>query len=198
MEFQHINIKLFIKNPENVNLEALVPVFHAWIQNQEPGELLLDIADYRHVPSGPGIVLIGHEGNYSLDNSDGRLGVRYNRKAALEGTNFDRLIQATQSALAACQRLESEPALGGKIQFNGREMAASINDRLLAPNSPQTLAAAEPEFRDFLSTLFGAADFTLSHARDSRCLFSVYIKASQAFSTSELLDNLNSLASAQR
>ena len=155
MELQHVNVKLFVKNPEEVDLEALIPVFHSWIQNQASGELLLDVADYRHVRSGPGVVLIGHQGNYSLDNTGGRLGVRYNRKAALEGTNQDRLVQATQAALAACQRLETEPRLDGKIQFNGREMEVFINDRLLAPNTPETRAAADSEFRTFFSTLFG-------------------------------------------
>jgi hypothetical protein len=198
MEFQHINVKLFVKNPEAIDLEALVPVFHSWIQNQGPGELLLDVADYRHVPSGPGIVLIGHEGNYGLDNADGRLGVRYNRKAALEGTNHDRLVQAARAALKACQRLESEPRLAGKIHFVGREIAISLNDRLLATNTPETLAAAEPDIRAFLSTLFGEADYTLSQPQDSRRVFSVRITSSQAFSTSELLDNLSSLAAAQK
>ena len=198
MEFQHVNVKLFVKNAEQVNLEALVPVFHGWIQNQGSGELLLDVADYRHVPSGPGVVLIGHQGNYSLDNSGGRLGVRYNRKAPLEETNYDRLVQAAQAALAACQRLETEPSLAGTVQFNGREIEVFINDRLLAPNTPQTRAAADLEFRTFFSTLFGAVGYTISHPQDPRGLFSVHVRTSQAFDTTELLANLNSLTPASR
>ena len=46
-----------------------------------------------------------------MDNTDNRLGVRYNRKAALEGNNEDRLKQATRAALTACRRLEEEPRL---------------------------------------------------------------------------------------
>ena len=198
MEFQHVNVKLFVKNAEQVDLEALVPVFHGWIQNQGSGELLLDVADYRHVPSGPGVVLIGHQGNYSLDNSGGRLGVRYNRKAPLEETNYDRLVQAAQAALAACQRLETEPSLAGTVQFNGREIEVFINDRLLAPNTPQTRAAADLEFRTFFSTLFGAVGYTISHPQDPRGLFSVHVRTSQAFDTTELLANLNSLTPASR
>jgi hypothetical protein len=198
MEFQHLNIKLFLKNPERVNLEAIVPVFHSWIQSQGAGELLLDVADYHHVPSGPGIVLIGHEGNYSVDNADGRLGVRYNRKAPLEGSNFDRLIQAIQAALSACEKLASDPALSGAIEFNGREFAIAINDRILAPNTPETFTAAEPELRDFFSTLLGKAEITSAPAEDARRVFSVHVKSVRSFSTSELLANLNSLASAPK
>jgi hypothetical protein len=179
-----------------VDLETLVPVFHGWIQNQGSSELLLDVADYRHVPSGPGVVLIGHQANYSLDNAGDRLGVRYNRKSPLEGTNHDRLVQATQAALAAFQRLEAEPSLTGTVQFNGRDIEVFINDRLLAPNTPETRAALDSEFHAFFSTLFGEVDYTLSYPQDSRSLFSVTVRASQAIETYALLNNLSSLTPA--
>jgi len=196
MEFQHVNVKLLVKNPEEVDLEALIPVYHRWIQNQANGELLLDVADYRHVRSGPGVVLIGHQGNYSLDNAGDRLGVRYNRKAVLEGTNQDRLIQATQAALSVCRRLETEPSLGGRIQFNGREIEVFINDRLLASNTPETRIATDSEFRTFLSILFGNIEYAVSYPQDPRSLFSVHAQTSQAFNTTALLNNLNSMTPA--
>src|SRR5689334_10419959 len=99
MEIQHINVKLFVQDPASVNLERLVPIFHRWIQDQAREEILIDVADYRHVPAGPGVLLIGHEANYSVDNTGLRLGVRYNRKAASSGSNQDRLKQATRAAL---------------------------------------------------------------------------------------------------
>jgi hypothetical protein len=194
MEFQHVNVKLFVEDGEKVDLEVLIPVFHSWIQNQAAGELLLDVADYRHIRSGPGVILIGHEGNYSLDNTGGRLGVRYNRKAALEGTNQDRLAQATHAALAACRRLETEPRLGGTIRFNGCELEVLINDRLLAPNTRETRPATDSEFRTFFSTLFGDIEYAASYPLDPRSLFSLHVKASQALDTAALLNNLNSMA----
>jgi len=194
MEFQHVNVKLFVKNAEKVDLEALIPVFHGWIQNRARGELLLDVADYRHVRSGPGVILIGHQGNYSLDNTGGRLGVRYNRKAVLEGTNQDRLVQATHAALVACLRLEAEPGLAGGIQFNGREMEVFINDRLLAPHTKETRAAADSEFRTLFSTLFGGTEYAVTYPQDPRSLFSVHVQTSQVFDTTALLNNLNSMA----
>ncbi len=196
MEFQHINVKLLLQNAEDIDLEALIPVFHSWIQDQAGSELLLDVADYRHVRSGPGVILIGHQGNYSLDNTGVRWGVRYNRKAVLEGTNQDRLAQAAQAALAACQRLETDPRLGGTIQFDGREMEVFINDRLLAPNTPETRAAADAEFRTFFCTLFADTDYAASYSPDPRSLLSIRARASQPFDTTALLDNLNLLAPA--
>src|ERR1700681_869929 len=149
VQLEHVNVKLLLRNPEEVDLEPLIPVFHDWIRDQVGEGLLLDIADYRHVEAGPGVVLIGHEGNYSVDNTDNRLGVRYNRKAVLNGSNQDRLEQAARAALSACRRLEEEPRLGGKLRFNGREFEIFINDRLLAPNSDETRKAVNSDLRAF-------------------------------------------------
>ena len=91
-------MKLLVKEPEEADLESLIPMFHGWIQRQVFEELLLDVADYRHVHAGPGVILIGHEANYSVDNTDERWGVRYNRKAVVNGNNQDRLRQAMRAA----------------------------------------------------------------------------------------------------
>src|SRR6266853_4303942 len=117
MELQHVNFKLCITDTAEPDLSPLIPVFHDWIQGQVFSDLLLDIADYRHVPAGPGVVLIGQAGDYSVDNTDNRWGLRYNRKAELDGSNLDRLRQAARAALIACQRLEAEPSLAGQLLF---------------------------------------------------------------------------------
>jgi hypothetical protein len=192
MELQHVNVKLLLNDGEGIDLAPLVPVFHRWIHEQGREELLLDVGDYRHVFSGPGVVLIGHEANYSVDNSGNRLGVRYNRKAALEGTNQDRLKQATVAALKACRRFESDPELGSRFAFNGREIEISINDRLLAPNKPETREAVQPELATLLSKLFAGGEYSLTFPESARDLFSVSVKSSDKFSADKLLDNLSS------
>ena len=192
MELQHFNVKLWLKNNGEIDLEPLIPVFHAWIQEQGWDELLLDVADYRHVYAGPGVILIGHEANYSVDNSGNRPGVRYNSQAPLEGSNQDRLKQAAVAALKACRRLESDPRLNSKFRFNGQEIEISINDRLLAPNTAQTRDAIQPELAAFLARLFSGTGFDLSYDESPRNLFSVLVKAHGTFSAEALLRNLSS------
>jgi hypothetical protein len=192
MDFQHVNVKFFVKNPEAVDLEPLIPVFHRWIQAQVCEELLLDIADYRHVPEGPGIVLIGHQADYSVDNTKGRLGVRYNRKARFDGTNLDRLKQAACSALKAFQRLEREAALGGKISFNGHDVELFINDRMLAPNREDTRKTFEPDFKALFDKLFRGNEYSLSYDTDPRRLLWLSARSSKTFSIAELISNLSS------
>jgi hypothetical protein len=195
MELQHISVKLLVSKPEQIELEPLVPIFHSWIQDQVWGELLLDVADYRHVHAGPGIILIGHEGNYSLDNTDNRMGVRYNRKAALDASNHDRLKQAARAALRACERLEADPRLKGQLRFNGREIDIIFNDRLLAPNTPTTREAVKSDLAPFIHELFAGADYSLTFNEDPRSLLQAVVKASQDFSVEALAKNLTSASS---
>src|SRR5207249_11305408 len=117
VELQHVNVKLLLESPEDLNLDEVITVFHSWIQDQVCEGLLLDVTDYRHVHHGPGVVLIGHEADYCIDNTDGRLGIRYNRKARLDGSNRDRLAQGVRAVLAAAERLQQDIRLNGKCNF---------------------------------------------------------------------------------
>ena len=190
MQLQHVNVKLLLQNSQGLDLEPLIPVFHSWIENQNGDELLIDVADYTHVPAGPGVVLIGNEGNYSVDNTDDRLGVRYNRKAELNGGNQNVLAQAARAALTACQRLESEPRLGGKFRFNGQEIEIFINDRLIAPNSAASRESLDPEIQLFSQKLFKGKEYSINYDMDPRTLFTAKVKSAQLYTVAQLIEAL--------
>ena len=187
MNVQHINIKFFVENPEGVNLADYAAVFNSWIQKRALEDLLIDVADYLHVHHGPGIMLIGHEADYSLDNRAGRLGLLYNRKAQSEGSTQAKLAQAVRAALTAAQILEKENGL----KFNGSEVQIIVNDRLLVPNTAETLTALEQELRSFFDRLYDGAEYTLSHNSDPRERFTVHVKAKSVFAVETLLEHLS-------
>lgn len=187
MNVQHVNIKFYLENPEAVNLADYGAVFISWIQQQRLEELLIDVADYLHVHHGPGIMLIGHEADYSLDNRAGRLGLLYNRKAQLEGTPQEKLTQATRAALTAAQILEKENGL----KFKRSEVQVIVNDRLLVPNTVETFAALEPDLKAFFDRLYGGADYSISHSADPRERFTVNVKTTSGFEVETLLKNLS-------
>lgn len=189
IELQHINIKLYLNNAD-ADLAPVIPIFHSWIQDQIFDELLIDVADYRHVHHGPGLMLIGHEADYSLDQTDGILGLRYSRKASLPGTNQDRLIQATRATLIAAQKLEADPRLNGNLTFNRRDIQLTINDRILAPNNESTREALTPDIQTFAAKLFGHSGYSLSFDPDPRRLLSAIAHAASQFSIGELLKSL--------
>jgi hypothetical protein len=191
VELQHINVKLLLTEQEGIELQAVIPVFHSWIQEQAFDELMLDVADYSHVKDGPGVLLIGHEADYGIDNTDGRLGVRYNRKALLDGNNQDKLRQALRSALNAALRLEQDASLKENFKFGGRELELIINDRMIAPNGEETQVALDPEFRRFFDNLFGQGKYSCHYETDPRRLFGVRIRALQTFSPQTLFQMLS-------
>jgi hypothetical protein len=168
-ELQHVNVKIFAKPGSSAPWHEMVPVFHKWIQQQAMPELLIDVADYAHVPAGPGIMLIGHEAFYSLDNRAHRLGFLYNRRAAAEGSVEDKLRQAWESAQFGAQRLASD--LNGAVEFDENEVEVFVNDRLLAPNTNETFEALAPVLR----SVFGE-NASLTWDRDRRGLFRVHVK----------------------
>ena len=140
----HINLKIFVEEGNRYNLADAVAVFHQWIRDSVCPELLIDVADYRHVPAGPGVMLIGHEANYSLDNRENRLGLLYNRKFALDGTFQSKLGQAWRAATDACDRLGKEG-----LKFDRNTLEFFVNDRLLAPNTEETWKELQPELEKF-------------------------------------------------
>ena len=188
IDLQHINVKLLLEGAED--LDPVIPIFHEWVQAQPFPELLIDVADYRHVHHGPGIVLIGHEADYSLDGTNGRLGLRYNRKAQFDGANQDRLIQAIRAALTAIQRLEANTRLNRNLRFKGQDIELFVNDRLLALNNDQTRQAADPEIRTLSNQLFAGAEYSLKYETDQRRLFGAFIHSERKFSVEELLENV--------
>ena len=139
MESVKIDLKLFLQEPADVEMEDFIPVFHDWIQHQRLDELLIDVVDYRHVHNGPGVMLIAHDAHYAMDMADGRMGLLYSRRRETYPDRNDiqsvteRLQSVLQCALAACQRLETEPSLRGRLRFRSNELLLRINDRLVSP-----------------------------------------------------------------
>jgi len=136
-------------------------------------ELLIDVADYRHVPAGPGVLLIGHEANYSLDCTFDKLGILYNRKRGFEGSVQDKLLKSFGAALTAASRLENEPPFRGKLKFDAGQVEVIVNDRLLAPNTEETWSALQPEFSKFFDGLYGPDFYTLERVGEPRERFRV-------------------------
>jgi hypothetical protein len=164
MDFYKIGVKIFVANPQGVDIHEFVGVFHGWIQQQKiEGHLLIDVHDYSHVANGPGILLVAHEGNFSMDRAEGRLGLFYYRKRPLEGGLEANLKTVTETVLQACKLLESEPKLKG-IKFDTDEILVVANDRLLAPNDASGRAAVEP----VIAKALGKAKLAPQAAADPR------------------------------
>ncbi len=164
---QHFRVRIFGSVTAKFDLGAAIPVFHRWIQKSTSADLFSDVADYRHVPDGPGVLLVAHDGFYNLEANGSLV---YARRSSMEGTSTDRLQQAYIAAANACARLENEPEFTGKIQFETGRCEVSVNDRLLAPNNAETRAALEPVIREFFAATWGTEEFDVEPAGSPRDL----------------------------
>jgi hypothetical protein len=190
MDSSKLSVKFFAKDGSAVAEGAFVPVFHGWIQRQAlPEHLLIDVADYKHVPTGPGTVLVSHEANLSMDTTGHRLGLMYFRKTPIEGDLRERLRRVFRSALTACQLLEQDPALAGKLSFRTDEALFRIHDRLMAPNTEHSFAAVRPALDGLLTNLHGGP-VNLAHEPNEETLFAIRITAPSSPSLSDLLARL--------
>jgi hypothetical protein len=191
MDLHKIVVKFFADGTPALPIETYIPVFHRWIQKGSVEGLLLDVADYGHLPQSPGIVLVAHEADYAMDASEGPLGLLYNRKAPGTGGLAERIKAAFKSALGACVKLETEPELQGKLKFQAGQALLIANDRLNAPNTDEAFAALRPDLALALQSVYGGSPIEISRdLRDPRTRLSVRIRAAEPGDVSSLLSRL--------
>ena len=190
MDLHRINVKFFLEDPRSLTPEDTFRIFNAWISRRVE-EGLVDVADYSHVPAGPITVLVGHEANYSIDNTDGKKGLLYARKQPLQGDLSDRFRRAFAAALQACRRLEEDPALQGRVKFRGNEVLLVANDRGRAPNTAETVDAIKPHLDATLETLYGEAGYTAAAIEDPKQRLTLHIKSTTSPDLSTLQRHLD-------
>jgi hypothetical protein len=143
-----IAAKRFVDNFAAVDLPAMIPVFHRWIAEPPVEGLLVDVADYKHVHNGPGVILIGHESDFALNLRDGRPGVQVTRKRGWPAAGADdlrsRLLLLLRLVAQAESALTGEDLPGGRLRFLPDEIELQFSDQLRSPGAPQTFAAVRP------------------------------------------------------
>jgi hypothetical protein len=160
MDLHKLGIKFFMTDPQAVPILDFIPVFQKWIQGQVIADhLLIDVHNYSHIHNGPGILLVAHEGNFSIDMAGGQNGLLYHRKQP--GGDV------VKTALQACSLLESEPSFGGRVRFRKDELEIIANDRLVAPNDEATLARLEPTLSAALRSALGQKDLKITRTSNN-------------------------------
>ena len=137
---------------------------------------MIDVADYDHVPEGPGTVLVSHEANLSTDRA-GRPGLLYVRKRTLSGTTAERFQVVLKAALNAAAVLENHPDLAGKVSFRTDEFLIRIYDRLEAPNTPETFDSVRRELEAVLAEKFAKLRVKLEYVPSALEAFEVRVTA---------------------
>ena len=141
---QRFQIKLFERGTPQVALTEVVPVFHEWIRGNALDELLIDVADYKHVAGGPGVLLVGFESDYSLSAAGGRRGLTHIRKKVIGSDLADEITASLGRLARACRLLESVPRLEGRISFDPGELEFTFLDRLVLTGGKDSVRRVAP------------------------------------------------------
>jgi hypothetical protein len=145
------------------DLRPFIGVFHRFIQEGVLEGLLLDVADYAHVPGGPGVILIGHDVDYAIDLADRRAGLLTTRKRHPNLPLSELLRDTLRRALIAAQQIEADASAG--LRFGTGEIELRFVDALAAPNTREAYESVCKEIEPVAIRLFGASGFELTRVR---------------------------------
>ena len=180
MDLQHISVKVFASDAADFDVTMTIPVFHGWIQRSAlQGVMPIDVADYSHVYQGPGVLLVCHEGQFSMELSGVRLGLRYANKHSASGSVKDRTSEALSRVLSAAKLLETEASLNGKLSFGRREFLVQIDDKLMAPNTEKTFNRLKSEVEGAFASEYDGTSFDLEHVPEAQTGLTIKVTQKQ-------------------
>lgn len=168
---KRLGVKISLKNPPQIQPEGIVPIFQRWIQKHTVDGTLIDVIDYKHVPEGPGVMLIADEGDYTYDLGDGQIGLQYIRKRALPDNLPDALRLTFRHAVRAARILETEAP--DDLVFDYSAVKISFFDRMHYRNEPAKFENLREYVTGILGDIFGAAVSVSRFYDDPRLTFAL-------------------------
>lgn len=178
MDINRFCIKFYARPGATIDEAVFIEVFHDWIRRRKLAGVLIDVADYRHVPDGPGVMLITHEVNYSMDHTDGRFGLLAERKLGPGDGHTSRIVELVRSTAAFGALLESDRRVRGKLSLEGGLFHYLSNDRLLAPNNTESFARVQPDLAAAAAIIYPGQSVSISHlSNDPRDRLTLVVEA---------------------
>ncbi|HEY7678956.1 MAG TPA: hypothetical protein VIC04_00460 [Terriglobia bacterium] len=189
-DLQRIHIKILSNAPAGLNQEPFIEIFARWrTERNHPAEWV-DLADYAHVPRGPGIVLVGQRANFAFDMADPAPGILYAAKKGLTGSHIERMTAAMKSCLELAKRLIAEPEFPKGVALRTDALELRFADRLVTPNTPATDQELRPVVRQAMDRLFGPTGYELTAPADAGETYGFSIRAKKAEPLDALLQRI--------
>ncbi len=168
---KRLGVKFSLKHTPQMQPDDILPIFQRWIQEHTVPGMLIDVIDYKHVPEGPGIVLVADEADYAYDLGEGQPGLHYVRKRDLPDSLPAALRLSFHHALLAAQALEAEAP--GDLNFDFTTAKISFLDRMHYRNLPEAFAAIHAEITEIVGEIYGAEVEVTRVNDDPRRLFAL-------------------------
>ena len=177
LQIQKFGIKLYLTSNNSFDSKSMIPVFHSWIQNKTiDNHLLIDVADYSHIKDGPGVMLVAHEGIFSLDQENFHPGIMYMRKTKMEGNFNKRLIKILDITLQAANLLNNND-FNRDFDFTQNLFRFIANDRRIAENTLENQNLYQGVVREVLQEKYKTSNvkFVNISNKNERLAFTVNI-----------------------
>ena len=187
-DIKGIDVKVFAGQGGDIAPSEFFAVLQRWIREHTVPGVLIDVADYSHMHHGPGIVLVGHESNVSIDYAEGRMGLLYKYKRISEDGIEEPLKSAIISALTACKLLEQEEEFKGRLKFDGGSLQIVANDRLTAPNEDAAYENLRAATESVLGSVFNDGAEISRTENDARDRLGVEVRASETLDAATVLE----------
>ena len=131
----------FIKGQPIPDETETIVAFHTLIQRQGLGDTLIDVANYLHVATGPGILLIGHQAFRTVQLDQAKAGIILSGRRMKASPTTSSLGQHLQALVEFGLALETH---FGRSLFDPTKLTIRINDRRFTPekNNAQSLLSA--------------------------------------------------------
>lgn len=176
MDATKVQIKLYATEALEASLSSYIPVFHRWIREAVPQEMVFDVADYTHVPEGVGVLLVGHAADYSVDQGEGRPGIVYSRKRDLPpGVNL--VEDALGRVLLAARQLDGDSEVKGPKGFRPEELLVRFPERLHLKNDDVSFEKVKPKVEEALKALLPQQKYSLERVGEAREPLSIRVRA---------------------
>ena len=168
---KRLGVKFDLQHNPKLQPADILPIFQRWIQQHKVPGMLIDVIDYKHVPDGPGVVLVADEADYAYDLGEGRPGLHYVRKRDLPDSLPAAIRLSFQHALQAARTLEVEAP--GDLVFDFATAKISFLDRMRYRNQPEVFEAVHAQVAEIVGEIYGAPVEVTRVNDDPRRLFAL-------------------------
>jgi hypothetical protein len=188
MEPERFCLKFFARPDTDVDDEVFIAIFHEWIRYQKLAGVLLDVADYRHVPHGPGVMLITHDINFAMDRAAGRFGLFAQQKLNQAENRRDQILSLVRPTVAFGALLESDWRVKKNLSFEAGQFHLMSNDRLRLPNTDTAYAGILPDLKAAAAIIYPGREISLARMEnDARERLTVTVDAGVSVNMKELV-----------
>ena len=150
MDLQRIDVKQLLKGPAVPEIDSLLVIFDRWRKVTDHPSDWVDLADYAHMPQGPGILIAGKRDTFSLNLNPPGPGLLTSVRNGLVGSLEERFREAFRRAGELNDAVLAEPEFPADLSPIEGAWEVFANDRLLCPSTSEMDAVVRPQLASAL------------------------------------------------